>query len=98
MVAGFLGRNRKPGIKQFGYLEGTWKMLAKSWHSRAKTALKHPKSMKIQKKKALDLQGLFIESVAERGGFEPPSGYYPEHAFQACYFFTTNLDTAIVSE
>ena len=22
--------------------------------------------------------------LAERGGFEPPSGYYPEHAFQAC--------------
>ncbi len=24
------------------------------------------------------------ESLAERGGFEPPSGYDPEHAFQAC--------------
>jgi hypothetical protein len=23
-------------------------------------------------------------AAAERGGFEPPSGYYPEHAFQAC--------------
>ena len=22
--------------------------------------------------------------VAEKGGFEPPLGYYPKHAFQAC--------------
>ena len=25
-----------------------------------------------------------IDNLAEKGGFEPPSGYYPEHAFQAC--------------
>jgi hypothetical protein len=22
--------------------------------------------------------------MAEKGGFEPPLGYYPKHAFQAC--------------
>ncbi len=22
--------------------------------------------------------------LAEKGGFEPPLGYYPKHAFQAC--------------
>ena len=25
-----------------------------------------------------------IEILAERGGFEPPKGYSPLHAFQAC--------------
>ena len=34
-------------------------------------------------RKASDHAG-FRGVVAERGGFEPPSGYYPEHAFQAC--------------
>jgi hypothetical protein len=23
-------------------------------------------------------------NLAEKGGFEPPLGYYPKHAFQAC--------------
>jgi hypothetical protein len=27
---------------------------------------------------------VILDCMAERGGFEPPSGYYPEHAFQAC--------------
>ncbi len=26
----------------------------------------------------------FIDILAEKGGFEPPLGYYPKHAFQAC--------------
>ena|GEM_PF-1588224 len=25
-----------------------------------------------------------MNNLAERGGFEPPLGYYPKHAFQAC--------------
>ena len=25
-----------------------------------------------------------MAGLAERGGFEPPLGYYPKHAFQAC--------------
>jgi len=60
MADGFLGLSRKLETKPSGYLEGTWKKLAKSWHSRAKTAPPHPKKRKLQKKKALDLQGLFI--------------------------------------
>ena len=36
----------------------------------------------FKKKKTLTVD--FWNVVAERGGFEPPSGYYPEHAFQAC--------------
>jgi hypothetical protein len=36
-----------------------------------------------QKQKALDNQGLSM-FLAERGGFEPPIGYEPIHAFQAC--------------
>ena len=27
---------------------------------------------------------MFIDILAEKGGFEPPLGYYPKHAFQAC--------------
>src|SRR5471032_3432106 len=38
----------------------------------------------------LDVSGLArttqFESLAERGGFEPPIGYEPIHAFQACDF------------
>ena len=34
-------------------------------------------------KKAPDIRGFFL-CLAERGGFEPPIGYEPIHAFQAC--------------
>ena len=27
---------------------------------------------------------VFAKYLAEKGGFEPPLGYYPKHAFQAC--------------
>ena len=29
-------------------------------------------------------QQLNVFLLAEKGGFEPPLGYYPKHAFQAC--------------
>jgi hypothetical protein len=36
----------------------------------------------LTKKKASRLEALAV--LAERGGFEPPIGYEPIHAFQAC--------------
>ena len=30
------------------------------------------------------VSGVFAMYLAEKGGFEPPLGYYPKHAFQAC--------------
>jgi hypothetical protein len=29
-------------------------------------------------------RGVLYNYLAEKGGFEPPLGYYPKHAFQAC--------------
>src|SRR5574340_1032632 len=39
-----------------------------------------PICLDIKDSNEVDWKGI----LAERGGFEPPSGYYPEHAFQAC--------------
>ena len=39
---------------------------------------------KTENKKAARIERLMSFNLAEKGGFEPPLGYYPKHAFQAC--------------
>src|SRR4051812_35540386 len=41
--------------------------------------------------------GLAFVSLAERGGFEPPIGYEPIHAFQACDFNHSSTSPALPS-
>ena len=67
---------------------GMWPGTAKSggWRSPQASAgtPNNPRELARSGKKKPQPRTVGVSLLVERGGFEPPSGGYPEHAFQAC--------------